>query len=160
MSINRARQEEAVMSETGERRKSKETGESSSKKKSKPRQKIAINNFALGESSQPYNPVDDVSIKGLKITWPQLLHMAPNVHRQWTKMVSTRRVKTKAMCVVFGRNLQDITPTLEAYVKGQRVSIVYVDGGAQICVMTEQPMYHFGLKINAPVPCKEKMSNN
>ncbi|MCO5598357.1 hypothetical protein L7F22_052452 [Adiantum nelumboides] len=48
MPIKRARQEEAAMSETGERRKSKENGESSSKKKSKPRWKITIKDFALG----------------------------------------------------------------------------------------------------------------
>ncbi|MCO5601879.1 hypothetical protein L7F22_056005 [Adiantum nelumboides] len=135
MPIKRARQEEAAMNETGERRKSKENGESSSKKKPKPRQKITIKDFALGESSQPYNLVDDVSVQGPKITWPQLLHLAPKVHRQWTMMVSTQRVKTKAMGLVSGRHLQDITPVLNAYVKGQRVSNVYVDKGAQICVM-------------------------
>ncbi|MCO5572232.1 hypothetical protein L7F22_025984 [Adiantum nelumboides] len=49
---------------------------------------------------------------------------------------------------------------LDAYVKGQRVSNVYVDGGAQICVMTEQTMHRLGLKVNAPAPCKAKMANN
>ncbi|MCO5574719.1 hypothetical protein L7F22_028509 [Adiantum nelumboides] len=160
MPIKRARQEEAAMSEMGERRKSKENGESNSKKKSKPRRKLIIKDFALGESSQPYNLVDDVSAQGPKITWPQLLHLAPKVRRQWTKMVSTRHVKTKAMGLVSGRNLQDITRVLNAYVKGQRVSNVYVDGGAQICVMTEKTMHRLGLKVNAPAPCKAKMANN
>ncbi|MCO5557641.1 hypothetical protein L7F22_011208 [Adiantum nelumboides] len=136
MPIKRARQEEAAMSEMGERRNSKENEESNSKKKSKPRQKLTIKDFILGESSQPYNLVDDVSVQSPKITWPQLLHLAPKVRRQWTKMVSTRRVKTRAMGLVSGRNLQDITPVLDAYVKGQRVSNVYVDGGAQICVLS------------------------
>ncbi|MCO5587660.1 hypothetical protein L7F22_041611 [Adiantum nelumboides] len=63
MPIKRVRQEEVVMSETGERRKPKETRESNSKKKSKPRQKLTIKDFALGESSQPYNLVDDVSVQ-------------------------------------------------------------------------------------------------
>ncbi|MCO5607243.1 hypothetical protein L7F22_061436 [Adiantum nelumboides] len=160
MPINRARQEEASMSETRERRKSKESGESNSKKKSKPRRKLTIKDFALGESSQPYNLVDDVLVQGPKITWPQLPHLASKVRRQWTKMVSTRRVKTKAMGLVSGRNLQDITPVLNAYVKGQRVSNVYVDGGAQICVITEQTMHRLGVKVNAPAPCKAKMANN
>ncbi|MCO5577814.1 hypothetical protein L7F22_031647 [Adiantum nelumboides] len=133
MPIKRARQEEAAMSETGERRKSKKNGESSSKKKSKTRRKLTIKDFALGESSQPYNLVDDVSVQGPKITWPQLLHLAPKVRRKWTKMVSTRRVKTKAMGLV---------------------------SGSQICVMTEQTMHRLGLKVNAPAPCKAKMANN
>ncbi|MCO5611422.1 hypothetical protein L7F22_065675 [Adiantum nelumboides] len=86
MPIKRARQKEAAMSETGERRKSKE--KSNSKKKSKPRRKLTIKDFALGESSQPYNLVDDVSVQGPKIAWPQLLHLAQKVRRQWTKMVT------------------------------------------------------------------------
>ncbi|MCO5547185.1 hypothetical protein L7F22_000628 [Adiantum nelumboides] len=86
MPIKRARQEEEAMIETGERRKSKENGENSSKKKSKPRRKLTIKDFALGESSQSYNLVDDVSVQGPKITWPQLLHLAPKVRRQWTKI--------------------------------------------------------------------------
>ncbi|MCO5594098.1 hypothetical protein L7F22_048119 [Adiantum nelumboides] len=64
------------------------------------------------------------------------------------------------MGFISGRNLQDITPVLNAYVKGQRVSNVYVDGGAQICIMTEQTMHRLGLKVNAPAPCKAKMANN
>ncbi|MCO5612756.1 hypothetical protein L7F22_067026 [Adiantum nelumboides] len=133
MPIKRARQEEVAMSEIGGRRKSKENGKSSSKKKSKPRRKLTIKDFALGESSQPYNLVDDVTVQGPKITWPQLLHLAPKVRRQWTKMVSTRRVKTKAMGLA---------------------------SGTQICVMTEQTMHRLGLKVNAPAPCKAKMANN
>ncbi|MCO5570181.1 hypothetical protein L7F22_023899 [Adiantum nelumboides] len=155
-----ARQDEAFWSETGKRRESKKIGKSSSKKKSKLRRKITIKDFALSESPQPYNLVDDVSIHGPKVTWPQLLHLAPKVRRQWTKMVSTKRLKTKAIGLVSSRNLQYITPILETYVKGQRISNVYVDGGAQICVMIEQTMHRFELKVNAPAPCKAKMTNN
>ncbi|MCO5600919.1 hypothetical protein L7F22_055036 [Adiantum nelumboides] len=48
MPIKRARQEEVAMSETGERRKSKENGESNSKKKLKRRRMINVKDFALG----------------------------------------------------------------------------------------------------------------
>ncbi|MCO5577963.1 hypothetical protein L7F22_031800 [Adiantum nelumboides] len=160
LSIKRSRKEEVAISERRERRKSKENGDSNSKKKSKPKQKITTKDLALGESYQPYNLVDDALIHGPKITWPQLLHLASKVRRQWTKMVSTRCVKTKAMGLVSNRNLRDITPTLEAYVKGKRVSNVYVDGGAQICDMIEQTIHHLGLKVNAPAPCTTKMANN
>ncbi|MCO5573421.1 hypothetical protein L7F22_027192 [Adiantum nelumboides] len=160
LSIKRSRKEEVAISERRERRKSKENGDSSSKKKSKPKRKITTKDLALGESYQPYNLVDDALIHGPKITWPQLLHLASKVRRQWTKMISTRCVKTKAMGLVSNRNLRDITPALEAYVKGKRVSNVYVDGGAQIRDMIEQTMHHLGLKVNAPAPCTTKMANN
>ncbi|MCO5613483.1 hypothetical protein L7F22_067760 [Adiantum nelumboides] len=133
LSIKRSRKEEVAISERRERRKSKENGDSSSKKKSKPKRKITTKDLALGESYQPYNLVDDALIHGPKITWPQLLHLASKVRRQWTK---------------------------NAYVKEKRVSNVYVDGGAQICDMIEQTMHHLGLKVNAPAPCTTKMANN
>ncbi|MCO5588666.1 hypothetical protein L7F22_042624 [Adiantum nelumboides] len=100
MPIKRARQEEIADSEADTRRKTKESAESSKKMKTKPRQKLTIKDFALGESSQPYDLVDDVSMQGPKISWPQLLYLSPKVCRQWSKIVSTRRVKTKAMVLV------------------------------------------------------------
>ncbi|MCO5558222.1 hypothetical protein L7F22_011801 [Adiantum nelumboides] len=159
MPIKRSRQEEIVDSEADTRRKTKESAESS-KKKTKPQQKLTIKDFSLGESSQPYGLVDDVSMQGPKISWSQLLYLPPKVCRRWSKMVSTRRVKTKAMGLVSGRRLKDIVPVMNDYVKGQRISNVYVDGGAQICVMSEHVFHHLGLKISAPAPYKAKMANN
>ncbi|MCO5585721.1 hypothetical protein L7F22_039657 [Adiantum nelumboides] len=160
MPIKRARQEETADSEVDTRRKTKESAKSSKKKKTKPRQKLTIKDFSLGESSQPYDLVDDVSMQGPKISWPQLLYLSPKVCRQWSKMVSTRRVKTKAMGLVFGKSLKDIVPVVDAYVKGQRISNVYEDGGAQICVISEHVFHRLGLKISAPAPYKAKMANN
>ncbi|MCO5604261.1 hypothetical protein L7F22_058425 [Adiantum nelumboides] len=131
MPIKRARQEEMADSEVETMRKTKENTQ-----------------------------VDDVSMQGPKISWPQLLYLSPKVCRQWSKMVSTRRVKTKAMGLVSGRSLKDIVPVVDAYVKGQCISNVYVDGGAQICVMSEHVFHCLGLKISAPTPYKAKMANN
>ncbi|MCO5569774.1 hypothetical protein L7F22_023489 [Adiantum nelumboides] len=103
-----------------------------------------------------------VSIQeGPKISWTQLLYLSPKVRRQWSKMVSTRRVKTKAMGLVSRRSLKGIKTVVDAYVKVQRISNVYVDGGAQICVMSEHVFHRLGLlKISAPAPYKAKMANN
>ncbi|MCO5612424.1 hypothetical protein L7F22_066691 [Adiantum nelumboides] len=76
MPIKRARQEETTDSEADTRRKTKESAESSKNKNTKPRQKLTIQDFALGESSQPYDLVDDVSMQGPKISWPQLLYLS------------------------------------------------------------------------------------
>ncbi|MCO5567136.1 hypothetical protein L7F22_020822 [Adiantum nelumboides] len=157
MPIKRARQEEIANSEADTRRKTKES-EEGSKKKTKPRLKLTIKDFALGESSQPYDLVDDVSMQGPKISWLQLLYLSLKVCRQWSKMVSTRRVKTKAMGLVSRRSLKDIVSVVDAYVKGQSISNIYVDGGAQIC--DEHVFHRLGLKISAPAPYKAKKANN
>ncbi|MCO5600257.1 hypothetical protein L7F22_054367 [Adiantum nelumboides] len=118
MPIKRARQEETTDSEANTRRKTKDSTKSSKKKKTKPCQKLTIKDFALGESSQPYDLVDDVSMQSRKIFWPQILYLPPEVCRQWSKMMSTRRVNTKAMGLVAGRSLKDIVSVVDAYVKG------------------------------------------
>lgn len=41
----------------------------------------------------------------------------------------------------------DVVPVLEAYIKGQRICRVYVDGGAQVCVISKKTMHQLGLKV-------------
>ncbi|MCO5547618.1 hypothetical protein L7F22_001069 [Adiantum nelumboides] len=64
------------------------------------------------------------------------------------------------MGLVSGKSLKDIVSVVDAYVKGQRISNVYVDGGAHICVMSEHVFHCLGLKISTPTPYKAKMANN
>ena len=49
---------------------------------------------------------------------------------------------------------------MDAHIKGQRISNIYIDGGAQICVMSEQMMHRLGLEVSRPAPCRAKMANN
>ena len=41
----------------------------------------------------------------------------------------------------------DVLPILEAYVRGQIIFIVYVDGGAPVNVMSGKMMHHLGLEV-------------
>ncbi|MCO5607837.1 hypothetical protein L7F22_062038 [Adiantum nelumboides] len=54
----------------------------------------------------------------------------------------------------------DIEPIVDAYIKEKRVSNVYVDGGAQMCVVTERTMHRLGLSITEPSDCHAKLVNN
>ena len=54
----------------------------------------------------------------------------------------------------------DILPILEAYIKGQRIRKVYVDGGAKVCVMSEKMMHSLGLEVQGKSKFKAKMANN
>ena len=102
--------------------------------------------------------VKDVSSQGPKFLWPQLLHLSPKMQRQWSKMVSTQA--SKVMGSVEAKKESDVLPILEAFIKGQRIRKVYVDGRAQVCVMSEKIMHHLGLEMHGKLEFKAKMANN
>ena len=117
--------------------------EGTSKKKRKKRastqRKITIKDFPLGSKEEPYDLVEDVYSQWPKLTWPQHLHLSPKMQRQWSKMVSTHT--SKVMGSIEAKKEEDMLPVLEAYIKGQRIDNVYVDGKAQVSVMSEKMMH-------------------
>ena len=112
------------------------------KKRTSSRRKITIKAFPLGLKEDPYDLVKDVSSQGPKLSWPQLLHLSPKMRRQWSKMVSTQA--SKVMGSIEAKKESDVLPILDAFIKGQRICKVYVNGGAQVCVMSEKTMHHLG----------------
>ena len=61
-------------------------------------------------------------------------------------MVSTRA--PKVMGSFEAKREGDVLPVLEAVIKGQRICKAYIDGGAQVCVMSEKTMHHLGLELH------------
>ena len=52
-------------------------------------------------------------------------------------------------------------PIIEAYIKGKRISkAYYVDGGAQICVMSERLKNQIGMEVSGPSTYRAKPANN
>ena len=49
---------------------------------------------------------------------------------------------------------------IEAYIKGKRISRAYVDGGAQICVMSERLTNQLGMEVSGPSTYRAKLANN
>ena len=60
---------------------------------------------------------------------------------------------------VEARREEDVLPILESYIKGQRIRKVYVDGGAQVCLICEKMMHHLGLEVQGKSVFKAKMAN-
>ncbi|MCO5574034.1 hypothetical protein L7F22_027812 [Adiantum nelumboides] len=110
------------------------------------RRKIGIINFPV--KSKPHDLIEEVQRQEHKLTWPQLLHLSPRMRRQWSKMVSTRR--SKSVNTLKAQVLEDDVPVLDTQIKGQRVSSDYVDGGAQMYVISEKRMHKLGLEVSGP----------
>ena len=49
---------------------------------------------------------------------------------------------------------------MDTYIEGHKVSNVYVDGGAQMCVMSEKMMHKLGLEVDGPCNARAKLANN
>lgn len=156
MPIKRAHREEIDFSQLEEAKTNRKTKEvvETSKKKIQPQCHIDIGYLMLGKTSEPYNLIDDVSGQGPRLAWPQLLHLAPKVHQQWSKMVSTRRGKVRPTSLIKAHDQKDVVPTIEAHIKVQRIYNVYVNGGAQMCVMSEKFMHHLGLEVSGKYPSR------
>ncbi|MCO5603194.1 hypothetical protein L7F22_057341 [Adiantum nelumboides] len=91
------------------------------------------------------------------------MHLSSSIRRQWPKLASTRipkKRKEKVVKSIKSNTPKDIEPIVDAYIKGKRVSNVYVDGGAQMCVITERTMHRLGLSITEPSDCHAKLANN
>ncbi|MCO5568364.1 hypothetical protein L7F22_022063 [Adiantum nelumboides] len=148
----------------GKKKIKEDEAESSKKKKSRrPRRVIGIDDFPLGKNLEPYDMVEDLKSQRPNITWPQLMHLSSSIRRQWPKLASTRipkKRKEKVVKSIKSNTPKDIEPIVDAYIKGKRVSNVYVDGGAQMCVITEQTMHRLGLSITEPSDCHAKLANN
>ncbi|MCO5565088.1 hypothetical protein L7F22_018759 [Adiantum nelumboides] len=110
------------------------------------RRKIGIINFPV--KSKPHDLIEEVQRQEHKLTWPQLLHLSPRMRRQWSKMVTTRR--SKSVNTLKAQVLKDDVPVLDTQIKGQRVSSDYVDGGAQVCVISEKMMHKLRLEVSGP----------
>ena len=80
------------------------------------------------------------------------------MRQQWSKMVSTRT--PKVMGSIEANKENDVLPVVKAVIKGQMICKVYVDGGAQFCVMSEKTMHHLGLEVHGKSMFKAKMANN
>ena len=67
---------------------------------------------------------------------------------------------SKVMGSMEAKKDNNVLPVLEAYIKGQRIHKVYVDGGDQVCVMSEKMMHQLGLEVKGKYELKAKMAKN
>ena len=71
------------------------------------------------------------------------------MRKQWAKLSSTHVSKKKEMRLIKTSDSKDVSPIVDAWIKGHKVSKVYVDGGAQMCVMIKRKMDQLGLEFDS-----------
>ncbi|MCO5557604.1 hypothetical protein L7F22_011170 [Adiantum nelumboides] len=77
------------------------------------------------------------------------------------KAISTRIPKKKGNVLrIVPVEMEDIVPTIDCFIKGTLVRKRLVDGGAQICIMTEATMHRLNLKIHKTPEVRVKMTDN
>ncbi|MCO5547251.1 hypothetical protein L7F22_000696 [Adiantum nelumboides] len=87
-----------------------------------------------------------------KATWPTLYGALLNKIPKKKKEKVVKSIKSNTPI--------NIEPIVDAYIKGKRFSNVYVDGGAQMWVITKRTMHSLGLCITEPSDCHAKLANN
>ena len=62
--------------------------------------------------------------------------------------------------VVQLHKVNDVLPVVDAWIHGRKVEKVYMDVGAQVCVMTEDTMHQLGLDIIGKSMFSVRMANS
>lgn len=161
----RTETEEEARKRKGKARMDLERDEAKTSKKRRQR-RIKQTDYRLGMNQPEYDLIKDVSNQRANITFGQLLSYSPKLRRQWTSSASTRLKAQAREAIRAVHNLalrignpRDVVPLLDAQVEGKLPTQAYVDGGAQVCVMTEWAMEKTGVKLVPKSSVKMRLAN-
>ena len=142
--------------------KMKEGDDAKAKKTRQPRTKFQVSDFPLGGGQASYNLKEDLMVRKADVTFGQLMEMVPKLKRQWKSLVNPkeREPARGSVRVLAMEELADINPIVEAWHKGKSLGEAYLDGGAQICVITQSCVEQFGLTITGNSGFKIRLANH
>ena len=131
------------------RGKSHEGEDVKAKRKRRPRRKFHVSDFPLGEGQSSYSLKEDITSKKENVTFGQLIEMVPKLKCQWKKLVSPMEKEPEkgSVKVLAMDELPDICPIVDVWHKRKNLGQGYVDGGAQICVITQTCVEKMGLVV-------------
>ncbi|MCO5592793.1 hypothetical protein L7F22_046796 [Adiantum nelumboides] len=153
--IVRVEKKEADMMPLGKRERegyaapgpSKKKGkDAKAKRKRRPCKKFEVTDLPLGEGQTAYDLKEDLIGRKIDCTFGQLMNMVPKLKRQWKSLVNpVKEPKHGQVRVLAMGELPDICPVVNAWHKGVGMGEAYIDGGAQVCVITQSCVERFGL---------------
>ena len=142
--------------------KSHEGEDVKAKRKRRARRKFHVLDLPLGEGQESYNLKDDVINRKANITIGQLAEMVPKMRRQWKKLVNPmeREPEKGSVKVLAIDELSDICPVVDVWHKRKSLGQGYVDGGAQICVITQTCVEKMGLIVAGVSGFRIRLANH
>ena len=108
----------------------------------------------------------DLKHQRTNIIYGQMLALSPKLRRQWTRSVNTsigRKEKdNKDTMVVRASQDRDLVPVPvpDAVVEKKTMVLAYIDGGAQVYMMTENTMEKLEIWISQPSLVNVRLANH
>ena len=96
------------------------------------------------------------------MTFGQLVEMVPRLKRQWRKLVkpSEKEPDRGSVRVLAIDEVFDIFPIVDVWHKRKNLGQGYVDGGAQICVITQTCIEKMGLAVAGVSGFRIRLANH
>lgn len=120
------------------RGKAKEGDDATTKKKRRPRRHFQVSDFPMGGGQASYSLKDDIADRKANLTFGQIMELAPKLRQQWKSLANPTEKEPKkgSVTIMSVKDLEDICPEVEAWHKGRNLDKAYIDGGAQVSVIT------------------------
>ena len=132
-------------------------------KERKPIRRYKTTYLNIGKGHEEYCLMKDMKERTAHITFAQLLGMCPKLKREWKRLASPKKVKEQVPTrgeMVSIEELPDICPFVTTWCKGFNIGEEYIDGGAQISVMTHACMEKLELKVDGSSDFKLRLANH
>ena len=101
----------------------------------------------VGEGQTTYSLKEDLNGRKVDCTFGQLVNMVPKLKSQWKSLVNPieKEPKRGHVRVLALEELPNICRVVNAWHKGVGMGEAYIDGGAQVCVITQSCVEKLGL---------------
>ena len=116
----------------------------------------------LGVGYSSYSLRDDLVGQKVDVTFGQLLELVPKMKPQWKSLVNPTEKEPKrgSVPLMSLQKLPDICLTVEAWYMEKNMEEAYIDGGAQVRVITHACVEKFGLQIAGNSGFRIRMANH
>ena len=152
MPVRKRDEEEERRTRAGSRKKKGKAHEGEdvkAKRMRRARRRFHVTDFPLGDGQESYSLKEDLTSRKADVTFGQLMEMVPKLKRQWKKLVNPmeREPEKGSVKVLAIDEISDICPVVDVWHKKKNLGQGYVDGGAQIFVMTHACVEKMGLIV-------------